>query len=171
MGNAQQIQKCAFEDIQVAQRGGMGGGGGPPLLYTFSHEGGCMIRGTLSPAEEERRVNGFIRERRMGEPIILYGRNTNDARVVEKYQTLVNYGFTNVFVYIGGLFEWLCLQDIYGDDEFPTTAPELDLLRFRPQTSGGGARVLRLTDGRESAHTGTGAGGGGFMSAIKNLLS
>jgi hypothetical protein len=172
MGNAQRIQKCSFEDIQGVQRGGSG----PLLMYTFSHEDGCMIRGTLTPSEEERRVNGFIREKRMAEPIILYGRNTNDARVVEKYQTLVNYGFTNVFVYIGGMFEWLCLQDIYGEEEFPTTAAELDLLRFRPQTSGDGrgARVLQLTDGGGggggSGGDGMGNSGGGFIQTIKNML-
>jgi hypothetical protein len=29
-------------------------------------------------------------------------------------------------------FEWLLLQDIYGDKEFPTTFKQLDLLKFKP---------------------------------------
>jgi hypothetical protein len=37
-----------------------------------------------------------------------------------------------VFVYPGGLFEWLMLQDIYGQNDFPTTKKELDILRFKP---------------------------------------
>jgi hypothetical protein len=37
-----------------------------------------------------------------------------------------------VFVYTGGLFEWLMLQDIYGETDFPTTKKELDILRFKP---------------------------------------
>jgi hypothetical protein len=35
-------------------------------------------------------------------------------------------------MYTGGLFEWMLLQDIYGDAEFPTTSRELDVLKFRP---------------------------------------
>jgi len=34
-------------------------------------------------------------------------------------------------VYPGGLFEWLLLQDIYGEDNFPTTKKEMDILRFK----------------------------------------
>jgi hypothetical protein len=41
-------------------------------------------------------------------------------------------GFVNVYLYPGGLFEWLLLQDIYGDDEFPTTIKELDILKYKP---------------------------------------
>jgi hypothetical protein len=33
---------------------------------------------------------------------------------------------------MGGLFEWLMLQDIYGKELFPTTKKELDLLKFKP---------------------------------------
>jgi hypothetical protein len=32
---------------------------------------------------------------------------------------------------MGGLFEWLMLQDIYGYDEFPTTKKELDFLKYK----------------------------------------
>ena len=41
----------------------------------------------------------------------------------------------NTKLYIGGLFEWLLLQDIYGDDEFKTTKKELDILKFKPQSN------------------------------------
>jgi hypothetical protein len=40
-------------------------------------------------------------------------------------------GFSDINVYVGGLFEWLLLQDIYGTDEFPTTRIEKDLLKFK----------------------------------------
>ena len=39
-------------------------------------------------------------------------------------------GIKNMYVYCGGLFEWLCLQDIYGEDEFPTTIKELEFLNL-----------------------------------------
>jgi len=37
----------------------------------------------------------------------------------------------NLYVYIGGLFEWLLLQDIYGDEEFPTTSKIIDILKYK----------------------------------------
>ena len=40
-----------------------------------------------------------------------------------------------MFIFIqGGLFEWLCLQDIYGFEDFPTTKKELDILKFKGQS-------------------------------------
>ena len=30
------------------------------------------------------------------------------------------------------MFEWLCLQDIYSSDLFPTTKKELDILKYKP---------------------------------------
>ena len=54
--------------------------------------------------------------------IIIYGKNCNDEKIYIKYQQLISLGFYNVFIYVGGLFEWLLLQDIYGSDEFPTTS-------------------------------------------------
>ena len=41
-------------------------------------------------------------------------------------------GFQNVYLYMGGMFEWLLLQDIYGIDEFPTTNKFLDILYYKP---------------------------------------
>ena len=65
--------------------------------------------------------------------IIIYGRNCNDEKIYSKYKQLNSLGFYNVYIYSGGLFEWLMLQDIYGVDDFPTTKKELDILRFKPQ--------------------------------------
>ena len=33
------------------------------------------------------------------------------------------------------MFEWLCLQDIYGSDSFPTTQKELDILKYKANKS------------------------------------
>jgi hypothetical protein len=41
-------------------------------------------------------------------------------------------GFYNVYLYPGGLFEWLCLQDIYSSENFTTTNIELDILKYTP---------------------------------------
>jgi hypothetical protein len=64
--------------------------------------------------------------------IIIYGRNCNDEKIYSKYSQLNSLGFYNLYVYCGGLFEWLMLQDIYGRDEFPTTKKELDILKYKP---------------------------------------
>ena len=56
--------------------------------------------------------------------------NACDEGIVSKYNQLIKLGF-NVYVYPGGLFEWLLLQDIYGDDSFPTTKKEVDILQFK----------------------------------------
>ena len=64
--------------------------------------------------------------------IIIYGKNVNDISIYKKYTQLVELGFENVYVYPGGMFEWLLLQDIYGDDLFKTTAKELDILKYKP---------------------------------------
>ncbi len=57
--------------------------------------------------------------------------NSSDDSVVKKYNQLYKLGFKNVYIYIGGLFEWLLLQDIYGEEEFPTTNKILDILQYK----------------------------------------
>jgi len=64
--------------------------------------------------------------------IIVYGRNCNDDKAYTKYSQLSSLGFYNVYLYAGGLFEWLLLQDIYGAGEFPTTKKELDIIKYKP---------------------------------------
>ena len=58
----------------------------------------------------------------------------NDISVYNKHEQLVKLGFTNVFIYPGGMFEWICLQDIYGEENFPTTKKELDILKFKAKS-------------------------------------
>ena len=64
--------------------------------------------------------------------IFIYGRNNNDETVIQKHKQIIALGFKNVYVYSGGLFEWLLMQDIYGEENFPTTTKELDILRYKP---------------------------------------
>ena len=53
------------------------------------------------------------------------------SKTAKKDNQLYKLGFTNLYVYVGGLFEWLLLQDIYGDDEFPTTTKIIDILKYK----------------------------------------
>ena len=64
--------------------------------------------------------------------LIIYGKNVNDESVEKKYNQIVALGFTYVFIYSGGMFEWVLMQDIYGMEEFPTTDYTLDILKFKP---------------------------------------
>jgi hypothetical protein len=63
--------------------------------------------------------------------IIVYGMNSTDLNITKKYEQLLALGFVNVFIYSGGLFEWLLLQDIYGKELFPTTVYERDILKYK----------------------------------------
>ena len=67
--------------------------------------------------------------------IIIYGLNYCDETIYNKYIQLLKLGFDNVHIYPGGIFEWLLLQDIYGDDMFKTTSKELDILKYKPTNS------------------------------------
>jgi hypothetical protein len=130
MGNAQSsIQKINFEDMQTACKN--------PEIYLLINtlpesEQGCLVIGTVSAHQEEAIINKHLGGSKNIQ-IIVYGRNCNDEKVFKKYQQLLQLGFFNVFIYSGGIFEWLMLQDIYGFNEFPTTTKQLDLLKYKPR--------------------------------------
>jgi hypothetical protein len=91
----------------------------------------CLIVNTTLAEEEEPLINKYLKENR-NIRIIVYGKNCNDESVQKKYQQLLSLGFYNIFVYTGGMFEWLLMQDIYGKELFPTTKKEVDLLKYKP---------------------------------------
>ena len=93
---------------------------------------GCLIRGSIVAAEEEEMMNEILMHDELDKIIVLYGSNAADESVDTKYRELVEVGFRRVYVYAGGLFEWLLLQDIYNETEFPTTSKQTDILRFQP---------------------------------------
>jgi hypothetical protein len=63
--------------------------------------------------------------------IIVYGKNSIDETAEKKYSQLKTLGFSELYLYSGGLFEWMLLQDIYGNTEFPTTKKVLDILKYK----------------------------------------
>lgn len=129
MGNSQSIKKINFEDVQQIVKN--------PENYIVINtlpvtEQDCLLPNTISIHKEEETVNRYIVSGNREIKFVIYGRNCNDDRLYTKYMQLNSHGFYNVFVYTGGLFEWLLLQDIYGAEMFPTTKKENDLLRFKP---------------------------------------
>ena len=128
MGASQSIQKINFEDIQKVNKN-------PDsylLINTLSElEQDCLIFNTVHANKEEQLINFHMNNNKQIK-IIIYGRNSSDENIYKKYNQLLKLGFMNVYVYLGGLFEWLMLQDIYGYDEFPTTIKQLDFLKYKP---------------------------------------
>ena len=132
MGNAPSIKKVNFEDIQnillCSEQKYL-------LINTLANTPeaqSCILPKTLSYAQEEKVINNLLTKSN-DVYIIIYGRNSNDVSIYKKYTQLVELGFKNVYIYPGGMFEWLLLQDIYSDEHFKTTSKELDILKFKPK--------------------------------------
>jgi hypothetical protein len=93
----------------------------------------CLILNTLPFNQEEEKINGLLKNNVDTVNIIIYGMNNCDETVYKKYKQLQELGFRRVYMYLGGMFEWMLLQDIYGKEDFPTTEEELDILKFKPK--------------------------------------
>lgn len=91
----------------------------------------ALIPKTLPILHEEAKINEWIDKRDLNTCIIIYGRNATDDTADKKYNQLRGLGFSNIYVYSGGIFEWCLLQDIYGVKQFPTTCPIKDLLVYK----------------------------------------
>ena len=130
MGNNQSIQKINYEDIQFIIKNKES----HILINTLSeNEQHCLIPNTINIQNEEELINTLIKMGKKNVKIIVYGKNCNDEKIYKKFNQLNSHGFYNVFIYTGGLFEWLMLQDIYGESEFPTTKKEIDFLKYKPK--------------------------------------
>jgi len=128
--------KLSFEDVQFA------------IIHSDQFilintlvitEQNCLIRGTIPYNNEEELINKLISSgSNAGKKVIIYGKNGLDETIQKKYNQLLTLGFQSVYIYVGGLFEWLLLQDIYGTNEFPTTSHLLDILKHKPARTFGG---------------------------------
>ena len=128
MGNIQSMKKINYEDMQTVIKN--------PEVYLIINtlppsDQKCLIVNTTFAEEEEILINKYLKENKSIR-IIVYGKNCNDDSIQKKYQQLLSLGFYNIFVYTGGMFEWLLMQDIYGKELFPTTKKEVDLLKYKP---------------------------------------
>ena len=97
------------------------------LKYGNDH---CLIKNTININEESKLLNKYLSNNK-NKNIIIYGMNSNDNSIIDKYNQLINLGFVNVYLYTGGLFEWLLLQEVYGKDEFETNNYEIDILKYK----------------------------------------
>ena len=126
MGATQSVKKINFEDMQsfIVDSNII-------IINTMpSTVQDCLIINTLKASDEANILNDLLKKNNK-KTIVVYGMNACDDVLVAKYNQLIKLGFTNVYVYPGGLFEWLLLQDVYGTESFPTTKKELDILQFK----------------------------------------
>ena len=87
----------------------------------------CLILNTIHAKQEVSVVEKALRENK---PFVIYGMHHYDASLVRKYQQLKKLGAVLIYVYGGGMFEWLLLQDIYGNELFTTSGKELSLIHI-----------------------------------------
>ena len=129
MGNTASIQNIAnFEDVQKFVLAA----DCVILNVMDAVDQDTLILKTLSADAEADVMNRLIDEGEFDRKILVYGRNGGDVeKVLTKQRKLMNYGFVEVYVYLGGLFEWVLLQDIYGDELFKTTRSVADILRYK----------------------------------------
>lgn len=127
MGNKISIPKINFEDVQESINKNI-------IINTLpANNQSCLIKGTLNYNEEEELINNLLKTNK-SKKIIIYGLHSNDESIFYKYDQLIKLGFSEIYIYIGGMFEWLCLQDIYGEELFPTTSKQLDILKYKSKS-------------------------------------
>ena len=127
MGNTFSINKINFEKMQNF----ISDDNNCIIINTLnSNLQECLIYNTTTIDKETELLNNLINNNKHIQ-IIIYGANACDDGVLKKYNQLYALGFNNLYIYPGGLFEWLLLQDIYGDDSFKTTSKEIDILKYK----------------------------------------
>ena len=136
MGNKTSQIKISFDEVQNKIKGANGTAIANITTCIFintlpENKQACLIPTTTVSSDEEGTINKLLKNNSDVE-IIIYGMNNNDESVIRKYKQLVSLGFQNIYIYLGGMFEWLLLQDIYGNDNFPTTSRELDIMKYKP---------------------------------------
>ena len=127
MGNIKSTCLVSYEKVQQARLTRS------ILIHTMEETEKTLIQGSLTAEMELKSINELMSKNEFDTSIIVYGRNDHDYDgLMTKQKQLKSLGFRNVFIYLGGMFEWLLLQDVFGANLFPTTVAKVDLLRFAP---------------------------------------
>lgn len=124
-------KKVSFEDIQHV----ISSPKDYMLISTLeSNMQQCLIKNTISYQTEEKMINEYLNQYDFTHKFVIYGKNANDDTIEKKAKQLSGLGFSDVYLYVGGMFEWLLLKDVYGEDEFPTTSKYLDILFYKAKS-------------------------------------
>jgi hypothetical protein len=130
MGNINSINKVNFEFIKNNMYNNE-----YIIINTLQeHNQNILIANTLSIENEIKILNTYIKQNN-NIKIIIYGENSNDNNIIKKYNQLEKLGFKKLYIYLGGLFEWLLLNEIYGEENFPIVNKNneliIDLLKYK----------------------------------------
>tara|TARA_Y100000748_G_scaffold303727_1_gene309857 strand:+ start:2960 stop:3376 length:417 start_codon:yes stop_codon:yes gene_type:complete len=130
MGNIQSFSKVSYgsvQDIVMKNTNAL-------LVCTLDKKNEqYAIEKTIAIENEENVINNMMKKRQHDLIIVIYGENMYDDTVIKKYTQLKKIGFKNCYIYFGGLFEWFLLQDVYGQEVFPTmSTPMNGCLSFKP---------------------------------------
>ena len=94
---------------------------GATIIHIMDENEKVLILGTVVAEKESEKINKMLSKNDYEKDIIIYGRNCHEyENLLKKQKQLASLGFKNIFIYLGGMFEWLLLQDVYGSKEFPT---------------------------------------------------
>ena len=128
MGQTSSNPKCSFRELQQKK-------GEFILINTLPlNKQHYLIKGTLPALEESQRINEYLYKNKQIE-IIIYGLDYQDPSIGKKFIQLKTLGFENVSVYMGGIFEWALLQEVYGSN-FPTEGTLSDPLDLYKKIDG-----------------------------------
>ena len=137
--NEKKVNKIGYEDVLYVIKNHEN----YLFINTLSNEKqDCLIKNSLTIENEVTQINFLLEQQKFNIKIVIYGEHSCDPSIDKKYKQLKDLGFNDIYIYSGGLFEWLLLQDIYGNKEFPTTKNIIDILKYRPK---GTFNILRLT--------------------------
>jgi len=107
MGQTSSYPRCSFQQLQQKK-------GDFILINTLPiNRQAYLIDGTIPGSQESERINAYLSKNKKIE-IIIYGLDYQDLSVYKKFAQLKSLGFVNVLIYMGGLFEWSLLQEVYG---------------------------------------------------------
>ena len=114
-----------FETLKEMQKDGV------IIINTMDENEKVLIVGTLVAEKESEKINKMLSKNDYEKDIIIYGKNCHEyKKLIKKQEQLFSLGFKNVYIYLGGMFEWLLLQDVYGQKEFPSEKKG-DILEFK----------------------------------------
>ena len=120
-----------FEDVKYAV-----GNDDYYIINTLQHnQQNTLIKNTINSENEEELINQVLNDYKLPDkPFIIYGKNSCDDSVNKKYDQLIKLGFKDVYIYRGGLFEWLLLNEIFGNKEIPLNHENMninEILKYR----------------------------------------
>jgi len=101
----------------------------------------ALIPNTIPCSDEATTINRIMDEFNTAKyTLIVYGKNACDTDPSKKYEQLWNLGFSDIHIFPGGMFEYILLNDMYGEKLFPISGSNgtgspvvtVDIMTYRP---------------------------------------